>query len=270
MILDETFALLKTRYENRFNSTRIEKVQIGVCFAAVQLSSGYCGLSSVDSASVSCCTGKRIRENLPFTPGNICGQKLLDLFSCPLESRTLDIVRMAAMNAVSQELIASEDYTIVEDKDPIELVDLQSNKIICIVGAFHSYIKTISQTQSTLVVIEMNELAIPDEYKQCYVPASKAASVFPEADTIIITGSTLVNRTLDFVVEYIPSGKQVILVGPTAGLIPDVLLRHGIQVIGATRVADPERVMQAIAEGAAGYHLFRNGAQKICIMNNAK
>lgn len=268
MILNETFDLLKTRYESQFSTTTIKRLHIGPFFAALQLSSGFCGLTSVEQSNLSCCARTRSRENTPFSPGNISGKKLLDLFSWPAESELLNIVKLAAINAVSQELISTSDYTIIEDKDPIELVDLNNSKTICVVGAFDSYMRKIANSSSKLIVLELNEPAVPDEFKQYYSPAANASSVFPEADVIIITGSTLVNNTLDHILEIIPPNKQVIIVGPTAGLIPDVLFQHGIQIIGATRVVDADRLFRAIAEGAAGYHLFINGAQKICLLNN--
>ncbi len=75
------------------------------------------------------------------------------------------------------------------------------------------------------------------------------------------------NNTLDNMLDKIPSSKKVIVVGPTAGLIPDVLFKHGIDIIGSTRILDADKVFHTISEGGAGYHLFHNGAQKICLLN---
>ena len=270
MILNETFDLLKTRYENQFKTVTIERVNVGLFFTVVQLSSGFCGLASVDSTNLNICAQNRKKEYGAFSPGKISGQKLLDLFSHTEESKILDIVRLAAINAVSAELISKSNYTIIEDKDPIDLVDLNSNKTVCIVGAFHTYMKNIANTSAKLIVLELNESAVPDDFKKYYVPAEKASSVFPDSDVIIITGSTLINNTLDKMLKIIPPNKKVIIVGPTASLIPDVLFEHGINIIGCTRIVDADRVFHAISEGAAGFHLFHNGAQKICLLNDKK
>ena len=47
---------------------------------------------------------------------------------------------------------------------------------------------------------------------------------FPDSDVIVITGSTLINNTLDNILNIIPTNKQVIVVGPSASLIPDVFI----------------------------------------------
>ena len=59
---------------------------------------------------------------------------------------------------------------LVEDRDPIQLIDLNSRKTITVVGAFHSYIRKISETGNKLYVLEMNEEALGQEYKKFYVP----------------------------------------------------------------------------------------------------
>lgn len=267
MILNETFELLKTKYADQFKTTTIARVHIGIMFTAVQLSSGYCGVASTDLAMVASCTKSRKKDFGEFSPGKISGQKLMDLFSFNEGAKILDVVKLAAINAVSAELIEKLNYKIIADTDPIDLIDLNSNKTVCIVGAFHTYMKNIAETSAKLIVLELNEDAIPDEYKKYYVPAAKAATVFPDSDVIVITGSTLVNNTLDEMLNIIPPNKKVIIVGPTASLIPDVLFKKGINIIGSTRILDADKVFHIISEGGAGYHLFKNGAQKICLLN---
>jgi uncharacterized protein (DUF4213/DUF364 family) len=270
MIINETIELLKTRYSEQFETVTISRVNIGLFFTAVQLSSGYCGLANTGIDQLSCCTRDRKKDFGDFSPGKISGKKLIELFSQNLDSKILDIIRLAAINAVSAALIDKFNYTVIADKDPIELIDLGGDKTVCVVGAFHTYIRNIADTSAKLIILELNENAIPEEFRKYYIPAANTADVFQKSDVIIITGSTLANNTIDDILQKLPKNKKVILVGPTAGLIPDILFQHGIDIIGSTRVLDADKVFQAIAEGAAGYHLFRYGAQKICLINDKK
>jgi len=79
----------------------------------------------------------------------------------------------------------------------------------------------------------------------------------------------LANNTLDNLLEIIPQKSRVILVGPTSGLLPDVLFTRGVDIIGATRITDPDKMLELVAEGAAGFHLFNYCATKICIVNES-
>lgn len=268
MILQETYDLLLTKYSNHLEKITIERVQIGLFLTAVKLSNGYCGVASSDLDSTINCCHKQKREFGDFTPGNINGQKVLDLFNCQDNSKILDRVKHAVLNAVSAQIISKSTYKIIEDKDPFDLLDTSGQKTVCIVGAFQSYIRRISNTQHKLYVLELNENALADEHKQYYVPAANASKILPFSDIVIITGLTIANNTLDDLLSLIPANKQVIIVGPTSGLIPDVLFKHNINIIGSTRITNPERMFTVVSEGGVGFHLFKYCAQKICILND--
>lgn len=269
MIIDETFKLIETQYGQRLNTVTIEQIVAGVYLTAIKLSSGYSGLASNDLNSLDCCTHNRNRGFGDFTPGNFKGRKLVDLFNYTEQSCLFKTLKLAAMNALSAELIAESKYRIIENLDPIELIDLSEKKQVCVVGAFLSYIKKIAVSDSVLKIIELNENAVPEEYRQYYIPAELSEDALAHSDIVIITGSSLANDTLDKLLEVIPSKAKVILVGPTSGLFPDVLFRRGIDIIGSTRITDSDKMLELVAEGAAGFHLFNYCASKICIINES-
>ncbi|HNX44228.1 MAG TPA: DUF364 domain-containing protein [Bacteroidales bacterium] len=268
MILQETYHLLETRYRKYLDNVSIEKVQAGIFLTAVQLSTGYCGVASTDLDSTVNCSSRQNRDFGDFTPGNIKGQNVTRLFQFPGDSRILDSVKLAALNAVSAGIILQSDYQIIEDRDPFDLLNLDGQKRICIVGAFQDYIKKLAGSGHQLHVLELNKDALTEEQQQYYVPAADAPAVIPVADIIILTGSTLVNNTLDNLLTLIPAGKQAVVVGPSSSLIPDILFKYNVSIIGATKITDPDRMFAIVAEGGLGYHLFHYCAKKICLINN--
>ncbi len=269
MIIEDTFKLIKVRYGQRINTVSIEKLIAGVYLTAVKLSSGYCGLASNDLNSSDNCTHSRNRGFGDFTPGNFKGQKVVDLFEIPEPICFIKTLQLAVMNALSAELMEESKYKVLLNLDPIELIDLSEKKQVCVVGAFLSYIKKIAESQCELKIIELNKNAIPEEYRQYYVPSELADDVLVKSDIVIITGASLANDTLDKLLEIIPAKTKVILVGPTSGLLPDALFALGVNIIGATRITDPGKMMEMVAEGAAGFHLFQSCATKICIVNES-
>jgi uncharacterized protein len=269
MIIEDTYKLIKSRYGQRLNTVTIEKLIAGVYLTAVKLSSGFSGLASNDLNSTDNCTHSRNRGFGDFTPGNFKGQKITGLFAIPEPTCFLKTLQLAVMNALSAELLEESKYKVVQNLDPIELIDLSGQKQVCVVGAFLSYIKKVAESNSGLKVIELNENAVPEEYRQYFVPSNLSEEVISQSDIVIITGSSLANNTLDRLLEIIPRKAKVILVGPTSGLIPDVLFSHGVDIIGATRIIDPGKMMELVAEGAAGFHLFQSCATKICIVNES-
>jgi len=59
----------------------------------------------------------------------------------------------------------------------------------------------------------------------------------------------------------------VIVTGPSSSLVPDILFRNKVSIIGATSIIKPEMLFPIVSESGAGFHLFKYCAQKICIKN---
>jgi len=265
MIIEQTYNLLKSRYRNKFETLSISDVRIGIYLTAVRLSDGSTGASATLTDDKPFCA-KIKRDFGDFTPLKIRGQSVMALLESRKESNTILSLKMAVLNAISSEYILSGNYKIIADKDPFELLDINSRKTITVVGAFHSYIRKISETSNKLFVLEMNEHALPQEYKQFFVPASDFKKILPVSDVVIITGQTLVNRTIDELLETITAGTQVIVTGPSSGILPDILFANKVTIIGAVKITNPDILFEIVSEGGTGFHLFEYCAQKICIL----
>jgi uncharacterized protein (DUF4213/DUF364 family) len=91
--------------------------------------------------------------------------------------------------------------------------------------------------------------------------------VLPVSDIVIITGLTLVNNTLDGLLETVKPEAQIIVTGPSSSFIPDILFQHHVKIVGSVSISNPEKMFQVVSEGGAGYHLFEYCAEKITILN---
>jgi uncharacterized protein (DUF4213/DUF364 family) len=136
------------------------------------------------------------------------------------------------------------------------------------VGAFQSYMRKIAGTNNKLYVLEMNEKALATDQKKFYVPASEYDKILPDSDVVIITGQTLVNRTIDDLLSAISPGTQVIVTGPSGNILPDILFANKVSIIGAIRITDPDILFDIVSEGGTGFHLFEYCARKICILKD--
>jgi uncharacterized protein (DUF4213/DUF364 family) len=71
----------------------------------------------------------------------------------------------------------------------------------------------------------------------------------PEAELVAITGSALINHTLEPLLRLCRADSFVVVLGPTTPLSP-ILFDHGADVISGTQVVDPELALRCISEGA--------------------
>jgi uncharacterized protein len=265
MIFEQTYNLLKDSYSSKFEKLIIADARIGLYLTAVRLSDNSTGTSATLTDNNPFCS-KSNRDFGGFTPLKIRGHKVQDILETHKESNIISSLKTAVLNAISSKIISSGNYKIIDNCDPIQLLDLNSSKTITIVGAFQSYIRKISETSNKLFVLELSKNALTPEQKKFFVPAGEYEKIIPSSDIVIITGQTIVNRTIDDLLSVISPGTQVIVSGPSSGIFPDILFENKVTIIGTIKITKPEILFDIVSEGGTGYHLFEYCARKICIL----
>lgn len=114
-------------------------------------------------------------------------------------------------------------------------------KKVALVGHF-PFIPKLRQEVGELWVIEQKP--VEGEY-----PVMAAARLIPQADVVALTGSALINHTLDEMLSYCRPDSIVLILGPSTPLSP-VLFEHGATIISGTRVLDEQAVLRTVAQGA--------------------
>lgn len=266
MILQQTIDLLKSKYANYIQNLTITDVRLGLFMTGIKLSDNSYGMSSTfPNIHMSCY--KQDRDFGEYTPNRIAGLKVIDLLESDKQNGIVETLKVAALNAISSRFLHEQNYKIIPNADPIDLLDLNSGKTISIVGAFHSYIQKIAQTNSKMHVLELDENAIMEKDRKYFVPAEQYSTVLPYSHIVLITGLTLVNNTLDDLLKAIRPDAQIIVSGPSSSFIPDILFAKGVNIIGSVKITNPEVMFKVVSEGGSGYHTFKYCAEKICIVN---
>ena len=88
----------------------------------------------------------------------------------------------------------------------------------------------------------------------------------PDADVVLITGTTLLNDTIEGLVALCLPDARVVVVGPTVGLFPVAFLRRDVDVMGGIQVTAPDAFLDMLAEGGSGYHFFGKSAEKVVLV----
>lgn len=267
MIINETIRLLEQKYPAFLTGITIEDVRIGVHITAVRLSDGSCGLSSTMEEEGPF-RPKSNRHFTNFSPLKIRGSRISDLLAPETQRPLIESLKMAVINAISSNIIASGSCKIVEDADPVNLVDFGSKKEVALVGAFQSYIKLIEASGCKLHILEFNEAALWPDQKKYFARAADFNKVLPEADVVIITGQTLLNNTIDHLLKETRPGSTVIVTGPSSLLLPDILFAKNVSMIGSIKITRPDLLLDIVAEGGAVYHLFEYCAKKITLQRH--
>ncbi|HEY0196412.1 MAG TPA: DUF364 domain-containing protein, partial [Methanobacterium sp.] len=91
----------------------------------------------------------------------------------------------------------------------------------------------------------------------------KTPEIVPKADVLVITGTTLINGTLEEILGFARPDAQVVVLGPTASILPNAFFRRGVNVLGGDTITNPEKMLDTLAEGGSGYHLYGKSAERV-------
>ena len=114
-------------------------------------------------------------------------------------------------------------------------------KNIALVGHF-PFIPKLQQVAANLWVIEQKPS--PGEH-----PAEAAGEFIPRADLVAITGTALINHTLEGLLALCHPEAQVMVLGPSTPLSP-LLYEYGADLISGTQVVDEAAVLRTVSQGA--------------------
>lgn len=146
-------------------------------------------------------------------------------------------IGIAAINS----LLDIDESRAVEINASEVLAEHGRDKNVALVGHF-PFIPRLKKAAGNLWVIELRPSG--DDY-----PAHSARELIPKADVVALTGSAIINHTLDGLLELCRPDALVVVLGPSTPL-SRVMCEHGADIIAGSRIVDEETVMHYVAQGA--------------------
>jgi uncharacterized protein (DUF4213/DUF364 family) len=146
-------------------------------------------------------------------------------------------IGVAALNS----LIDVDEERCVELNAEAWLAERGRGKRVAIAGSF-PFVPRLRGQVGELWVLERH----PSEGE---LFSDEASKVIPQADVVAITGTALINHTLDDLLGLCRRDSSVMVLGPSTPLSP-VLFDHGVDVVSGTQVVDVDLVLRLISQGA--------------------
>ena len=167
-------------------------------------------------------------------------------------------IGFGVLNAVSQHLLKTAHSHFDRASNPVGQLDIDSAQHVGMVGFFPPLVKTLTAQKIRLTIIEKDKKFL--DRSGAFEMTSNISRV-KDCDRVLITGSTLINHTLDEVIENCSRDAQTALIGPTASCLPDPLFERGIDVIGSTTVTDSKLLAELLETGEP----WSGATSKYCI-----
>ena len=223
-VLDDLLASLR-------EDAPVQEVRTCVHWTAVV--SKHCGLASSIHYEQHALGHEAVRG-----VGSLHERSALELAQYARSDRLLEAgIGVAAINA----LLDVDEEKCVELNAEAWLAEHGQGRGVAVVGSF-PFVPRLREKVDKLWVLERH----PSEGE---LLAEEASHVIPQADVVAITGTALINQTLDDLLALCRPDSSVMVLGPSTPLSP-VFFDHGVDVVSGTKVVDTDLVLMLIGQGA--------------------
>jgi uncharacterized protein (DUF4213/DUF364 family) len=211
---------------------RVAEIVPGLCYMAVRLSEGGIGLAAVrpgvdaglkNAAMLRDLQGRKASEVLEYLISGV--------------SLTERALGLAAASAIIHPGVPETE------QDTIDLMGLVPGDRVAMVGLFSPLLERIRRTGAQLAVIER------DENKPGISDPGEIRRVLKECSVAIITATTLLNDTIEDVLNALGRPRHVALLGPSTPACPEAFQNCGIHHLGGASVVNEREVLRVVAGG---------------------
>lgn len=217
-------------------------------FCALELDDGALGLSYVLLGGI------LPRLAASDDPHTIVGMDALQLareFAAPTAGAGGDAeirrtLGFAAANALSRTVMERMGFAPPRATDSIGGIDPQAGDHVGMVGLFTPLLKQVTAAGAQLTVIELN----PDyagHYDGYRVTLDAAA--LEDCNKVLSTSTILLNHTVDAMLAHCRKAQRIVLIGPSAGCLPEPLFARGVTVVGGSWITDRVGFIDALRRG---------------------
>lgn len=269
-ILRETRDYIREAVPGEYESLQMERVVFGLFFTGVKLTNGDGGICFTPVKAIPeavCCPSSA--KVMPLS-GRLKGMEADRVLREMEEGNPLKkALGIATLNALSLTLERSQgtpDFEVILEKDALDLLTLHEEEFVVVVGALAPYLKRLKARGKPFRVLEMDPRTLKKDEMPFYSPAEEAPLYVPKADLLVVTGTSLVNDTLEGLLALARKDARVVVLGPTASQYPRAFFERGVDMLGGIRVTAPDDLLDLLAEAGSGYHFFGRSAERTTIV----
>ena len=272
-LLKDTVEIVLNKIGDDINNIAVERAVFGLFFSGVKLSTGHGGLCFTPVKEIPeavCCPSSA--AVMPFS-GKLSNipvkQYLDDIFCDNVLRRTLGIAALNALSNLIWEKYDAENKPIMS-RDAFDEIDVNKYDKTVVVGSLIPMLKKLIANNRDFTILEQDPNTLKKHELQYYAPSEDAHKYVPDADLLVITGVTVLNDTLSYLLEMARDDAEILVTGPTASMIPDVLFEKGVTMTGGIVVTNADELLDVISEAGSGYHFFGQSAERAIIKKESK
>jgi uncharacterized protein (DUF4213/DUF364 family) len=182
---------------------------------------------------------------------NLSGSDLANLARA--DEPTLASVGMAAINALLPHRAAAWTELNAEKV----LAKHGAGRKVALIGHF-PFVNRLRDRVGELTVLEQRPQ--PGD-----LPAAAAAEILPQAEVVAISGTTLINHTLDELMALCSTEALIVILGPSTPL-SSLLFGYGVDMLCGSVVAAIRPVLKTVEQGGNFRQVHRAGVRTVTML----
>ena len=237
--------LIFDRCKNSAEKLHIVDVRIGLGYILVELENNLCGLSYsfTKELNIKTCT-------MFNSAGELTGKKATFLLEKIFSYNLLDAsLGLACANAIINSGITSKDIDI--------LSQITCEDKVVMVGYFSPLVKQIREKTGNFILCERDsrEGALPDY---------AAYFEIQDADIVILTATSIINKTIDNLLEHIRNARIVAIMGPSTPMDREIFKNRATHLCGSV-VSNIKLAKDVVSQGG-GTKKLKPAIKKACVV----
>jgi uncharacterized protein (DUF4213/DUF364 family) len=224
----------------------VGRVQVGQIYSAVQLAAGGVGVAYTFPQSLGC-RGSGRGDGRPLA-GRTAAELLAWLGGEELRAST---VGLATANALLASAAPPEGAV---EGDILDVLGLLPGDRVCMVGCFLPLMEALQARQVSVAAVD--EVGKPGS-----LPPQEVRRLLPESQVAIITATSIINGTVDDLLDLSAGCREVAVLGPSTPLAPQAFRDTPVSCLAGIRVAQAEELLRTISEGE-GFRVFKRYVRK--------
>jgi uncharacterized protein (DUF4213/DUF364 family) len=268
-ILEETVKRVKTCLNDEIDEISVERAVIGIFFSGVVLNVGHAGISATPikeiPEAVCCPSSARSMPNAGHLTERPVSKYLKDVVSPLPMKKAIGMAVLSALSSYCWKKEAAGNYNMQVGVDAIDTINLTDNCYPVVIGAIAPFLRVLKGRKKPFSVIELDKRTLKADELPFYAPPSETEEIVPEADVLVVTGTTLLNGTLEGILELAHPDAQVVVLGPTASILPHAFFKRGVDILGGDIITNPHKMLDTLAEGGSGYHLYGKSTERVVV-----
>jgi uncharacterized protein (DUF4213/DUF364 family) len=228
---------------------RVSDVRIGLGYTAVRLADDRTGVAYTfrDLARGGCSVFQGVRP--------LAGRPAADLLALLASRDAIEAgVGLACANALANRLEVGR-----REGDVLEQLEVRPEDDVAMVGHFGPLVDALRERARSLTIYE--RVAEPTGLLR---PREEAAAGLARCQIALITGTSIVNHTVDGLLEAARGCREVALVGASTPLLPEAFDGAAVTMLSGVVVTAPDEVLRVVSEGG-GMRQFGPHVRKVTV-----